>query len=284
MALNISLPMGKKDNVKDLVFTILTKEYPLKIIELTNFIKKRYGKSVTFQAVRKAVLELVDEGVLEKKEKEFQIRKTWVQDARKKLGEIYEDLIKERKPSGLDSISGEISVFTFDSVNEMMTFWQDIIDDWFENFKKGDPNINAFQGIRSWEALIHPNREKKIMGQLKKKGIKSYVIGSNHTPLDRYIWRFYKSVGLKIGFVSGQSNFDKHFFVATYGETIVQGTYPKNTVHEMDGLFKKTKSIEDMDLTKLSDIVDKKVKIKLTVIKNLDMAKQINKSIISQIE
>ncbi len=52
----------------------------------------------------------------------------------------------------------------------------------------------------------------------------------------------------------------------------------------MDAFFKKTKSIEDLDLTKLSDIVDKKVKVKLTVIKNLEMAKQINNSIISQIE
>ncbi|MBW2990343.1 hypothetical protein KY348_01420, partial [Candidatus Woesearchaeota archaeon] len=60
MALSVTLPFGQKDNIKNLVFTILTKEYPLKIIELTNFIRKRYGKSVTFQAVRKAVLELVE--------------------------------------------------------------------------------------------------------------------------------------------------------------------------------------------------------------------------------
>ena len=284
MALNISLPIGKKQNTKDLVFTILTKEYPLKIIELTNFIKKRYGKSVTFQAVRKAVLELVEESVLVKTGKEFSINKTWVQNARKKLGEIYEDLTKENKPSGLDSIQGEMSVFTFDSLNELMKFWQDIIDDWFENFKKGDPNINAYQGLRSWEALIHPDREKNVMGQLKKKGIISYAIGINHTPLDKYIWRFYKNVGLKVGFLSQQSNFDKHFFVATYGETIVQGHYPTKILLEMDAFFKKTKSIEDLDLTKLSDIVDKKVKVKLTAIKNLEMAKQINNSIISQIE
>ena len=45
MAIRITLPFGKDDNVKNLVFSILTKEYPLKIIELTNFIHKRYGRS-----------------------------------------------------------------------------------------------------------------------------------------------------------------------------------------------------------------------------------------------
>jgi len=64
MSLEIVLPMGNKGDVKDLVFTILTKEYPLKLIQLTNFIRKRYGKSVTFQAVRKAVLQLVSENIL----------------------------------------------------------------------------------------------------------------------------------------------------------------------------------------------------------------------------
>jgi hypothetical protein len=49
MSLNISLPLGNKGGVKDLVFTILTREYPLKLIELTNLIRKRYGKAVTFQ-------------------------------------------------------------------------------------------------------------------------------------------------------------------------------------------------------------------------------------------
>jgi hypothetical protein len=45
-----------------------------------------------------------------------------------------------------------------------------------------------------------------------------------------------------------------------------------------------TDNIIDFDINKLSDIIGKKVEIKLSVIKNGDMAKQINQSIISQIE
>lgn len=285
MALSVTLPFGQKDNIKNLVFTILTKEYPLKIIELTNFIRKRYGKSVTFQAVRKAVLELVEAEVLLRKEKEFMINKDWVFESKKVLDSLYVDLTKEKiTPKSIDSIKGEVSVFTFNSVNEMMKFWEDLIDDWFEHFKKGDPNLNCYQGAHGWEGLMHPDREKIMMGRLKKKGIVSYALGTSDTPLDRYIWKFYKSVGLKTRIYPSSTSFDRSYYVATYGETIVQAHYPKKIVEEMENFFKKNKTIEDLNLKNLSDIINKKVKVQLTVIKNLEMAKQINKSIIALIE
>lgn len=285
MVIRITLPLGKDDSVKNLVFSILTKEYPLKIVELTNLIRKRYGKAVTFQAVRKAIIELVNEGVLTRKEKEFSINKSWIFETKKQIDQIYQELNKEKsKPKGIDSIRGEVSVFTFDSLSEMMKFWQNIIDDWFENFKSGDPNINAYQGTHGWEGLLYADKEKNTMEVLKKKGIKSFVLSIGNTPLDRYIWKFYSTIGLKIGFSHSTSTFDKSYYVATYGETIVQSHYPKEIVEEMDKYFKKNRTIENLNLQKLSDIVNKKVKIQITVIKNLSMAKQINKSIISQIE
>lgn len=285
MALRITLPFGKEDNVKNLVFSILTKEYPLKIIELTNFIKKRYGKSVTFQAVRKAILELVKDGVLLHDSREFCINKEWVRVSKKQLDSLYEDLSKENvRPKNIDSIKGEVSVFTFDSLNKLMKFWEDIIDDWFENFKKGDPNVNCYQGAHGWEGLLHPDRERMMMGRLREKGIKSYALSTGHTPLDRYIWKFYGKLGLKSAFSPSLSTFDRTYYVATYGETIVQVHYPKEIVDALELFFKKNTSIEDLDLNELSHIVNKNKEIKLTVIKNLGMARQINKSIIAEVE
>ncbi len=285
MVIGLTLPFGKKDNLKNIVFSILTKEYPLKIIELTNFIRKRYGKAVTFQAVRKAIFQLVEEGILLKQKNEFSINKQWVLEGRKTLDILYQDLTKEKvTPSGIESIKGEVSVFTFDSLNEMMKFWEDLIDDWYKHFRKGDPNINAWQGAHGWEGLLHLDREKKIMSQLKNKGIKSYVLSTGDTPLDRNIWRFYKNIGLKIQLSPSSTYFDRSYYVGTYGETIVQVHVPQKIVEELDEFFRKNRTIEDLEIKQLSDIVNKRAKIQLTVIKNLSMAKQINNSIISQIE
>jgi len=171
MALEITLPFGKKQGVKDIVFTILTKEYPLRLIDLMNFIRKRYGKSVTFQAVRKAVLQLVEEGVLVQKDTKFLINRVWVLESKKTLDELHEELTKEKTtPRGVESIKGEVTVFTFDSLNEMMRFWQDLINNWFLNFKKGDYKYNYYQSAHAWEGLLHPDVEMNVMNQLIQFG------------------------------------------------------------------------------------------------------------------
>ena len=281
MALELTIPMGKKTDVKNLCFTILSKEYPLKIVELTNLIRKRYGKSVTFQAVRKALLELTESGVLERTEKEFQINKEWVKDAKRTVDELYTTLSTDKPTTKHDS-AGDVAVYTFTSLNDLMIFWQDIVDDWYKKFKHGDHNVNAYQGAHTWEGALHPDREHKVMGQLKKKGITSYSVTTENTPLDRNIKRFYESTGLKATINPSPSTFDKGYYVATYGDLIVQARYPSDLVKELDTFFKKNKTIEDLNLKELSDIVNKKRAMKLTVIKNLEMAKQINQSILAQ--
>ena len=285
MTLQISLPIGNKEGVKNLVFTILTKEYPLKLIELTNFIRKRYGKMVTFQAVRKAVLELVNEKVLSKQENEFLINKEWVYESKKFIDNLYVTIYQEKeKPKNFDSIGEEVSVFSFESLGQMMKFWENLVDDWFHKFKENEYNVNCYQSAHVWECLLYPETENKIMSQLKERKVKSYVLSTENTSLDKIAVSFYKNLGVKANINSSSSTFEKEYLVGTYGELVVQSRYPKETIRELDSFFKKTKSLEKLNLKALSDIINKKVDIKLSVTKNLNMAKQINHSIISQMK
>jgi hypothetical protein len=210
MTLAFTLPFGEKGSVKDLVFSILSHEYPLKIIELTNLIRKRYGKSVTFQAVRKAVLALVAEGVLHQEGHAFSIRLEWVRESKGALDLLYHQLsTKARKPTSIDAAGGEISVFTFQSLNDLMKFWEDLVEDWIKKFKKGDPNINTYQGFHPWEGLLHPDRERIIWSTLIKKGVKSYSLITSNTPLDVFAIKLYKSIGLKTAIRPPNTKFDQ---------------------------------------------------------------------------
>lgn len=283
MVLEISLPWSKKGSVEDLVFTILIKEYPLRIIDLMNFIRKRYGKQVTFQAVRKSVLQLLEREVLIEENSRYKLNKEWILKSKNLIDSIYAELTNPKsKPKNIESIKGEISVFSFNSLNELMRFWQDLIDDWFKKFKKRDYNFNCYQSAHGWEALLHPEIEKKIMEQLKKKGIKSYVLTPSNTPLDKQIKNFYSEIGVKTYIAPSNSSFDKSYYVGTYGDLIIQCQYPLKIVQMLDDFFKKSKSLYKINLIELSNIVNKKIPMKLTVIKDLAMAKQINNSIISQ--
>ena len=285
MTLQIVLPFGKKKGVKDLVFSILTKEYPLRLIELTNYIRKRYGKSVTFQAVRKAVLELLEEKVLITEGTGYKINKEWVKETKAVVDRIYSDIYEEQNVSPkIESIEGEITVFTVHSLNEMMRFWQSLIADWFKQYKETPPKLNVYQAAYSWEALIHLEKEREVMSKLKEKGIKSYALYTSNTPLDKSIKRFYESIGLKVVLKPSVKHFDRGYYVGTYSDMILQVRCPPELAKRLDNFFKKNKSLEDFDLQELSAITSKKELIKITVIKNAEMAKQINKSILSEMD
>jgi len=283
MSIEISLPFGNKENVKNLVFSILTSEYPLKLISLKNFIHKRYGKAVTFQAVRKATLLLVSEGVLLREGNTFLINKEWVNNSKTILEELYLKLNKRESQKTTESIGGNVTVFTFSSLNNMMRFWQQLIDEWYKKFNPKDYPYNCYQAAHLWEGLLHSDDERIIMHQLKGKKIKSYILTTGNSPLDKQIVRFYKKIGITTHLEPSSSSFDKSYYVGTYGDLVVQTQYPEEIVKELDLFFKKNKTLQDLDLVKLSEIVNKKQEIKLTVIKDINMAKQINKSIISQI-
>ena len=284
MTLEIVLPFGDKDNVKNLVFSILTSEYPLNLITLTKLIKKQYGRDVTFQAVRKAVLQLVEAGVLLRTDKKFSINKEWVKESKALIDGLYERLNTKQSSKSIESIGGQVSVFTFNSLNELMKFWQNLIDGWYKGFKQGDYPYNCYQGAHLWEGLLHPDSERTIMRQLKDKSIKSHILTTGNTPLDKQIVQFYKKIGIKTHIEPSSSSFDKSYYVGTYGDLVIQSRYPEEIVKNLDTFFKHNKKLGDLDLEELSEIVNKRMEIKLTVIKDINMAKQINKSIISEIE
>ncbi|VVB99197.1 Uncharacterised protein [uncultured archaeon] len=283
MALRLVLPYEEGGDVKDLVVTILSSEYPLKLIELTNYIRKRYGKSVSFQAVRKAAMQLEGEGVLQRHGREFSIRKEWVLESRKFLDALHLKLSREGKTrTRSETIGSEVSIFTFDSLIEMIRAWEDISDVWFKSFKKGDYNVNCYQAPHSWEVLTHPEEEARLMSQSKAKGIRSYILCVEDTPLDRSIVNFHKKIGVKMKICASASKFDKSYYVGTYGDLVLQATYPPEMVKRLDDFFRKNTSIEELDLAELSRIVNAKTKVKMTAIKNLEMARHVNNSIISQ--
>ena len=166
----------------------------------------------------------------------------------------------------------------------MMKFWQQLIDEWYKKFDKEDYPYNCYQAAHLWEGLLHSDEERVIMHQLKGKGIKSYILTTGNSLLDKQIVKFYTKIGIKTNIDPSSSSFDKSYYVGTYGDLVVQSQYPDEIVKALDVFFKKNKTLQDLDLVDLSEIVNRKQEVKLTVIREINMAKQINKSIISQIE
>lgn len=272
-------PLSNKEGIRGLILSILENEFPLRVFEIVNFLRKRYGKKVSFQAVSKELNFLESKEIINRKNKQISINKNWVNELKKEVEELHEKIILSKKTKS-EKAGEEINVLTFDSLNEAMIHYYKIIEKWFDNFRKGDYNINCYQFLHLWEVLLHLEKEEKTMAQLKKKGIKSYLL-TGSTKLDKNVINFYKKIGAKAKSLDSISEFDKTYSIGTYGDTIIQLKYPKEIIKKIDNFFKKSSSLDKLDLSELSKILKRREKIMMTVIKNLPMAKQINRSIIS---
>ncbi len=274
----IIFPFKDKSNLRGLVLSILSNEFPLKIFEIVNFIKKRYGRKVSFQAVSKEVNFLVNQKVLTRYGRDFSINKDWIDEVKKNVNEIYEKVVLKKK-TDKKSAGEDIEVLHFNSLKEAMDYWYKIIDDWFRNFKKGNSNLNCYQSLHVWESLLNLNYEEKYIGQLKSKGIKSYLL-TGSTNLDKGAVKYYNKIGAKAKSIKSMSLFERSYSIGTYGEMIVQIKYSEKILKKIDKFFKENKSIETFNLSNLLKIVNEKEEVTLTVIRNAEMAKQINKSIL----
>ncbi len=68
---------GGNQRVRDQVLVILSEEFPLTTKELYNRIAKQ-GHEVTYQAVHKVLAQLMNEGVVEKKDRALQLSRNWI--------------------------------------------------------------------------------------------------------------------------------------------------------------------------------------------------------------
>jgi hypothetical protein len=284
MTLKITLPFGK-DNVKNIIFTILSENNSLKLIQIKNKVIKEYGREVSFQAIRKAVIQLMIEDVILKKEDQYLINKEWVKRSKSYLDKLYLRLISQ-KPTvkGVESIRGEVSVFNFDCLNDLLVFWQDFIYDWVLNLKKETSRINCYQAAYPIEGIIHTYKEKEVLKKFKDKKIKSYFLTKRDSSLNLHNVEFHKKIGgINIYSKNKKPNFDENMYIGTYGDLILQTEFPKSLTKKLSLFFKKQKDLTKLDLIKLNDISKESIFLKLTIIKNKAMANHINESIINKV-
>ena len=88
-------------STKSLIIGILSKNWPLSLKEIHSSIKRLEPKKLTYQAVFKAVNELVEEKVIIKNGKEYLINKEWINEIKtfgNFLEKSYQENDKENKP------------------------------------------------------------------------------------------------------------------------------------------------------------------------------------------
>ncbi len=286
MPVTFTLPLEGENptSVKDMVFSVLTREYPRSLIELLNTVKSQYAVSVSFQSVRKAVLQLVNARVLVKEGKKFAINREWILDATKFVGLLQKKYFS--KPESKETkiqVGPNVTVYTFSSLLDMDATWNDIMRQHFAS-KPEPPKFITFEAVHFWFVIVTLAQETELIKEMLGKGIKLYYACYGHTPLDTWTVKHYNDLGVTCKMLAKQKEFTEGHNIGVYGDLVIHTTHPKSTTEKMNRFFKKYKRIEEVRLSEITDIVSEEVNVKLTVIKDPLLAKTVRENVINKLQ
>ena len=282
MVFELVIPeLGKKPKrVKDMIISILMDEYPLTAKKVFNVLKKRYGISITFQAVNKSVKILVSQGVLQKRGRDLSINRKWVFELRDFVETLQEKCFSERAlPSKIKDI-GDVRVYRFDNLLDQDKFWCKLHDKWILEEGNKDKRPATWWGGHCWWVVGQLDNEDKLVRQMVKYKTPMHWLSKGNAFLDKLASKYY--VGKYLHYKYGDKDSDRSVYIMAIGDYIFESTYPPNILKKLERFYKEVKTAKDMDLGKIMKILRQNADIRMTVMKNKVLADQLRENVLSR--
>jgi hypothetical protein len=288
MTLEIITPtLGKiKKPVKDLIISTLMYDYPLTLIKLTNAIKKKFTVGVTFQGVRRAVNNLVEEKILLKKGKEYEINRDWILEMKEFIDKLHDSYsTPEGNIINIEELGDDIKIYTLRNLLEADKFWNNIIAKWFEEDKNQEkPSTYAQLCGHTWYVFGQMGEETAIVDKSRRFKINAFILCNGDTYLDRWCKKYYSDLGSHFTTNKDKNKGDNAKYFGTYKNYIIQTEYPKWLTEELDSIYVKAKNFDTFNAQRLTKAVLKKTPIKIIVMRNNLLAEQLRKSVLAHFD
>jgi len=271
MIIRALLPKLTPKTVKEKIILILSSEFPLTVKDLKLKIKNNFNESVSYQSVHKELNHLINDDILIHENKKYLLNIEWI----KQVG-LFSDLIisnyTSQKKHSINKLlelknDGDSLSFDFESNAELDNYFLELLD-YFNEFFDKDNNI-LIHYTHSWWPLLYPLREKQVIGKLKSK---FYGIHGSKTPIDNYCADYNQKIGI-INLFSKDPKI--HWNVIVMGDLIFSFYGDDNINKEIKSFFDSHKNLKSLNLKLLTDIIEKKGKFRVLVLKDSIYARNI---------
>lgn len=267
----LTMIAGQPKTAKSAIIQKLSKQWPISTKALANCLQKEFALNVTYQAVHKALNQLEDEKVIERKEKGYQLHEDWI--------------------SRITQISQNISQNY--SRNLPLDFEKEIIQLYFPSwlavgrfgaftFKNDCPNPEGKPIVTCWMhvwpvSTVSAEESKQLLLQANR-GYDLYCVSTHNTPLDKLFADWIGKMRRK-NILGAAIPLDHDYVIV--GDHIAQIYYDKEFRTKIDLFYKKNKDIGNIDYQKLQEIATEKTNVHVTVIKNTILAEKLRNEAIS---
>jgi hypothetical protein len=271
--------ISKNILVRDIIVHILAEGLPMSLMQIYNKIRKNQGnKSMTYQAVHKAMKSLIDDNVVEKTGKTYEISSTWI-DKISIFAENLKETKRKKNVFPFNDVTGPVLeqgksiTLQFNDMNSLGKWWERFEDSGYLKTKVVYRIAN--------HVLLPIFRLYRSGGPYKtRRYTKRMYIGiGGDKPIDRWAAKVYKMLGAKVK--TGVQLSKNYYYVTTFDDYILESHAPTKLVKTFWTLIEKAKKLDDFDFTAYFEYRRKKAIIKMTIIRDKDIAKQFQHKIMA---
>ena len=276
--IELSIPQAGEEtkNVKDLVFSILSEKQPLSAIQLFNIIRQKYNVSLTYQAVNKAIMGLVQKYVLKKEGKYYRISQEWLADVKMTVDKLLTGNESERRMNKFneDFAQKDYAIYSFATLLDLDTFWDDMLMHLADNMKDDEERIFLAHAHFGWWLLINLGKETRLFSHLRKKKVKCYNLFIGKYPLNVWAEKIYSELGVTFKVIEDKL-IDDTITLNVIGDTVIQVQYPKKTLDRLREFYKKYRTTQDMSMKDITAIAHEPSDLKFIIFKNREIARSV---------
>ncbi len=258
MATHLSI-LGS-NSTKGNIIELLSNKWPLTARKIYKKLARDYALSITYQAVHKALKELTENKVLDKRKQGYLLNKEWI----KQLGNFSEKMKDELENLGQKREVKTIHKLIFNEHREFIKFHLDFVEATIEKEKELEM-IFHFRHVPYPHVLS--NEELKRMKQLMPK-MKWSILSKKSTPMGKWCAKQWRKMGVRVK-LGADISADRMMILNDY---IINLYTTREAISKWDKAY-SVKSINDFNINLIAEsISNPKYKTIITIIKDKEIA------------
>lgn len=272
------MDIADTNSTKEKIIELLSYNWPLSLRKIYYLLKKE-GITITYQAVHKAIHQLLEDNKLKKTDEGYIINLIWIKGIHDKTEIIRVNYFSKKRSFLTTGNTGKEEIQTF-----IFTTWFDLEKYLYYLQKKTlkssiDKRSICVHHHHEWRPLFYLRAEYNWIVKLQSLGYDMYTICAGKTILDKWSKKFYESLGNKLLMgisLNGPSE------LIVFSDLVIEVYIPFEILEKFDNYLKKIKSIEELDHTWLiKNIFEKEIEIKVVVHKDKTLSDEVRKHIMS---
>jgi hypothetical protein len=263
-------------STKSLIINVLTKEFPLSAKQIHNKIKKA-GISISYHGVYDSLKEMVTHKILKKVEMNYSIEPKWIDS----IGNVYTNLkiSYARKSKLLAYNTLPTRTFACNSMIEVKEILKRVRNDFIDATDPKKGSTTCWITTTMYAGILNITERVWVAERFKEKNIKYYALLSKDTEMNRFVEKFYNSIGLNTKVIG---NLNAKFSIGIYGDVLVYVVFSPKADEIVEDFHKISDNLDDKGIKKFLKMSSVNTGYHVIVVKDKNMSKKYIDYIVSK--